>query len=90
MQLQHKKIRQQYFKSIVGYNNNLRRATDDMKLGVNNQVNQGTKKAALKLMAGGPSKINPPNSHPSNPIHKQAIEAQGLAKPAPPPPPAPP
>jgi len=21
-------------------------------------------------MAGGPSKINPPNSHPSNPIHK--------------------
>ena len=30
--------------SVVGYNNNLRRATDDMKLGVNNQVNQGTKK----------------------------------------------
>jgi len=23
-------------------------------------------------MAGGPSKINPPNSHPSNPIHKAA------------------
>ena len=67
--------------SIVGYNNNLRRATDDMKLGVNNQVNQETKKASLKLMAGGPSKINPPNSHPSNPIHKKATEAQGLAKP---------
>ena len=30
-------------------------------------------------MAGGPSKINPPNSHPSNPIHKKATEAQGLA-----------
>ena len=45
--------------SIVGYNNNLRRATDDMKLGVNNQVNQGMKKASLKLMAGGPSKVNP-------------------------------
>ena len=59
--------------SIVGYNNNLRRATDDMKLGVSNQVNQGTKKASLKLMAGG--------SHPSNPIHKQATEAQGIAKP---------
>ena len=70
--------------SIVGYNNNLRRATDDMKLGVNNHVNQGTKKAALKLMAGGPSKINPPNSHPSNPVHKKATEAQGLAHPAPP------
>ena len=69
--------------SIVGYNNNLRRATDDMKLGVNNQVNQGTKKASLKLMAGGPSKINPPNSHPSNPIHKKATEAQGLAKSSP-------
>ena len=65
--------------SVVGYNNNLRRATDDMKLGVNNHVNQGTKKAALKLMAGGPSKVNPPNSHPSNPIHKQATEAQGIA-----------
>ena len=46
--------------SIVGYNNNLRRATDEMKLGVNNHVNQGTKKASLKLMAGGPSKVNPP------------------------------
>ena len=67
--------------SVVGYNNNLQRATDDMKLGVNNHVNQGTKKTALKLMAGGPSKIKPPNSHPSNPVHKQATEAQGLAKP---------
>ena len=52
-----------------------------MKLGVNNRINQGTHKASLKLMAGGPSKNNPPNSHPSNPIHKQATEAQGLAKP---------
>ena len=69
--------------SIVGYNNNLRRATDDMKLGVNNQVNQDTKKASLKLMEGGPSKVNPPNSHPSNTIHKQATEAQGIAKPTP-------
>ena len=65
--------------SVVGYNNNLQRAMDDMKLGVNNQVNQGTRKSSLKLMAGGPSKVNPPNSHPSNPIHKQATEAQGLA-----------
>ena len=68
--------------SVVGYNNNLRRATDDMKLGVNNQVNQDTKKASLKHMAGGQSKVNPPNSHPSNPIHKQATEAQGLARPS--------
>jgi len=27
-------------------------------------------------MAGGPSKINPPNSHPSNSIHKVAQPAQ--------------
>ena len=27
-------------------------------------------------MDGGPSKINPPNSHPSNPIHKAATAAQ--------------
>ena len=64
---------------VVGYNNNLRRATDDMKLGVNNHVNQGTKKTSLKLMAGGPSKVKLPNSHPSNLVHKQATEAQGIA-----------
>ena len=27
-------------------------------------------------MDGGPSKTNPPNSHPSNPIHKAAMAAQ--------------
>ena len=58
--------------SIVGYNNKLKQAQAGMKLGVNNSVNLGTKKAALQLMDGGPSKINPPNSHPSNPIHKAA------------------
>ena len=47
-----------------------------MKLGVNNDVNLGTKNAALQLMDGKPSKINPPNSHPSNPIHKAAMAAQ--------------
>ena len=40
---------------------------------------RGTHKASLKLMAGGPSKVKPPNSHPANPIHKQATEAQGIA-----------
>jgi len=56
--------------STIGYNNKLKQAVSGMKLGVNNEVNPDTKKAGLKLMAGGPSKINPPNSHPSNPIHK--------------------
>ena len=45
-----------------------------MKLGVNDEVNKSTKKSGLKLMAGGPTKINPPNSHPSNPIHKEATQ----------------
>ena len=62
--------------STVGYNNKLKQAAPGMKLGVNNDVNPGTKKATLKLMEGGPSKINPPNSHPSNPIHKAATAAQ--------------
>jgi len=55
--------------SVVGYNNKLKQAVPGTKLGVNNGVNTNTKKAALKLMAGGPSKMNPPNSHPSNPVH---------------------
>ena len=62
--------------SIVGYNNKLMQAKAEMKLSVNNDVNLETKKAALQLMDGGPSKINPPNSQPSNPIHKAAMAAQ--------------
>ena len=65
--------------SIVGYNNMLVITDASMKVGVNNNVNRETHKASLKLMAGGPSKVNPPNSHPANFIHKQAVQAQGLA-----------
>ena len=43
--------------SIVGYNNKLKQAGAGMKLGINNDVNSGTKKSALRLMDGGPSKI---------------------------------
>ena len=67
--------------STIGYNNKLKQAVSGMKLGVNNEVNPGTKKAGLKLMAGGPSKINPPNSHPSNPIHKAATAELRRGKP---------
>ena len=56
--------------STIGYNNQLKQTTPDMKLGVNSDINSGTKKASIKQMDGGPSKINPPNSHPSNPIHQ--------------------
>ena len=65
--------------SVIGYNNQLKQAMPGMKLGVNDEVNTSTKKAALKLMAGGPSKINPPNSHPSNPIHKEVTKEKGPA-----------
>ena len=64
--------------SIVGYNNMLVITDGTMKLSVNNNVNRDSHKSSLKHMAGGPSKINPPNSQPSNPIHKKATEAQGL------------
>ena len=64
--------------STVGYNSQLKQATTNMKLGVNNNVNTETKKVGLRLMDGGPSKVNVPNSHPFNPIHKEAMKAQGM------------
>ena len=56
--------------STVGYNNKLKQAAPGMKLGVNNDVNPGTKKAGIIHMEGGPSKINPPK--PSNPMQTAA------------------
>ena len=50
--------------STVGYNNKLKQVIPGMKLGVNNAVNPGTKKAALKLMEGGVIK-NKPAQQPS-------------------------
>ena len=66
--------------SVVGYNNKLKQAVSGTKLGLNNELNTETKKSALQLMAGGPSKVNPPNSHPSNPIHKAVMAAQNPKK----------
>jgi len=45
--------------SVVGYNNKLKQAVSRTKLGVNNGLNTDTQKSVLKLMEGGPSKINP-------------------------------
>ena len=56
--------------SVAGYNNQLRQATPNMKLGVNNSVNIETKKVGARLMDGKRSTIDRPTSHPSNPIHK--------------------
>jgi len=62
--------------SVVGYNNKLKQAVSGTKLGVNNALNTDTKISALKPMEGGPSKVNPPNSHPSNPVHKAVMAVQ--------------
>ena len=43
--------------SVIGYNNQLKQAIPGMKLGVNGEVNRSTKKAGVKNMSGGPSKI---------------------------------
>ena len=61
--------------SVVAYNK-LKQAVSGTKLGVNNMLNTVTKKSALQLMAGGQSKVNQPNSHPSNPIHKAVMAVQ--------------
>ena len=66
--------------STVGYNNRLKQAATGMKLGVNNDVNSGTKKVGLVLMDGGPSKFNPPNSHPSIRSTKQPRKLQSKMK----------
>ena len=63
----------------VGYNNNLKKANGDMKLGVNSEVNLDMKKVGVKLMNGGPSKIDRPTSHPSNPIHRQVNKQSSSA-----------
>ena len=39
--------------STIGYNNKLMQGNAGMKFGINNDVNSGTKKAALQLMDGG-------------------------------------
>ena len=72
--------------TVAGYNNKIMQATPDIKLGINNDVNRETKKVGLGLIDGGPSKINPPNSHPSNPIHKAVISRKRMRPLLPPPP----
>ena len=54
--------------STAGYNNKLKQAREGR--------NSGTKKVGVAMMEGGLSKYNPPNSLPSNPIHKAAMAAQ--------------
>ena len=67
--------------SVAGYNNQLRQATPNMKLGVNNSVNLDTKKVGARLMDGERSKIDRPTSHPSNPIHKAKTLDQKITNP---------
>ena len=77
--------------SVVGYNNNLRRATDDMKLGVNNHVNQGTKKASLKTHGGrGQARSTPQTATPQTQSTNRQPKPRGLHHDQHPPPPLPP
>ena len=62
--------------NVVGYNNKLKQAVSRTKLEVNNELNTDTKKSALKLIEGGQSKRNPPNSHPSIPVNKAVMAVQ--------------
>ena len=52
--------------STVTYNNNLKKATGNMKLGVNSDVNVDLKKVGTNNMDGGQSKNNRSTSHSSN------------------------
>jgi len=63
--------------STVGYNNKLEQAVSGMKLGVNNEVNPDTKKAALRLMELGPSKINHQTATLRNRYTKWPRQKQG-------------
>ena len=45
--------------STMGYNNKLIQAKAGMKFGINNDVNSGTKKAALQLMDGAMAAQSP-------------------------------
>ena len=55
--------------STVGYNNELKRASEGMRLGVNSTINMPTKNLGIMDMSGGPTKTHRPNNHPSNQIH---------------------
>ena len=60
--------------STTGYDNELKQVVAGMKLGVNNSVNQETKRVGVKLMDGGGSKVKRPTGHPSNPIEQQSVK----------------
>ena len=62
--------------STIGYNNSLKRASFDMKLGVNKSVNLEMKSVGVRHVNGGSSKINRPTSHFSNKINKTSTKVQ--------------
>ena len=64
-----------YVDSTAGYDNKLKQAVEGMKLGVNNSVNQETKRVGVKMMDEAGSKIKRSTGHPSNPI-EQPIKKQ--------------
>ena len=59
--------------NTAGYYNKLKQAVG-MKLGVNNSVNQETKRVGVKLMDGGGSKVKRLTGHPSNLIDQKSMK----------------
>ena len=60
--------------SMAGYDNSLKKASSNMKLGVNKSLNLEMKSVGVRHMNGGSSKINRPTSHPSNETKKTSNE----------------
>ena len=60
--------------STIGYDNNLKKASFNMKLGVNKSVNLEIQSFGVKQMNGSSSKINRPTSNPSDKINATSTE----------------
>ena len=68
--------------STIGYDNSLKKASSDMKLGVNKSVNLEIESFGVKQMDGGSSKINRPTSNPLDKINATSTEVQVKTKPS--------
>ena len=67
--------------SIVGYNNELQKASEDMKFGVNETVNEKSKKVGIRHNMGG-SKVKLPHVFIKSPesIPKKVVTESGYAE----------
>ena len=66
--------------SVIGYNNNLKIATEDMKFGVNNSINVGTKNVGITHSLGTSKVLLNTNLQPRNPKLKNSDETNNSDK----------